>query len=140
MAVGPIDGQILLLTAAKASVPSNRLPELVREAQAELGPQLETYRRRYECVVETTIAGSEAGSPADASGDETERPVYGFLVDPGHWESMGEDLGFDRRAADAVKRAHEEQLRRLARRQDREAELETALEIREAVLIADTDR
>ena len=41
----PLDGQVLLLAAAKASVAPQHLPGLVDRAQAHLGPRLETYRR-----------------------------------------------------------------------------------------------
>lgn len=119
MAGDPIEGQVLLLTAAKASVPPTRLPDLVDLAQEHLAPHLDRYRREYECVHE------------DGDGE-----FRAFLADEGHWEEVGDRLGFDRRERAAVHRAHEEQLLRIGRREGREAEFESALEIREPVLVA----
>ncbi|SER74008.1 hypothetical protein [Natrinema salaciae] len=116
MAGEPIEGQVLVLTAAKASVPGTRLPDLIERAQAILGPALERYRREYERLY------------AD---DDLEV----FLVDWGHWEELGERLGVTDRELSAIRRAHEEQLVRIGRRTDREAEFETALEIREPVVV-----
>jgi hypothetical protein len=112
----PIEGQILVLTAAKASVTPARLPVLVAQAQAYLRAELPRYRREYE--------------RPHADGDRE-----AFLVEWGHWEELAEALGFDDRERSAVRRAHEEQLLRIGRRTDREAEFETALEIREPLLI-----
>ena len=112
-----IEGQILLLTAAKASVPPERLPALVERAGAYLEGNLTQYRREYECVFE-----------------DDGRAV--FFVEWGHWENVGEELGFSVRERSAVRRAHEEQLRRIGRREDRIAEFETALEIRDPVLVS----
>ncbi|SEO24680.1 hypothetical protein SAMN04487948_101315 [Halogranum amylolyticum] len=112
----PIEGQLLVLTAAKASVSPNRLPELLESVQEELGPRLDDYRREFELVAEN---GERAT----------------FLVPGDHWEQIGERLGFDRRETDAVERAHTEQLRRVAKRLDRREEFETALEIRSAVVV-----
>ncbi|WP_049895183.1 hypothetical protein [Halopiger xanaduensis] len=116
MAGDPIDGQILLLTAAKSGVSPNRLPDLLDRTQAHLVPAREEYRREYERIYET----------------ET---FEAFLVDWGHWDEIGDAVGLDDREQSAVRRAHEEQLLRVGRRNDREAEFETALEIREPVLI-----
>lgn len=116
MAGDPIDGQVLLLAAAKASVAPSRLPELVDRAQARLAPDRERYRREYERV------------HAD-----DRREV--FLAEWGHWEELGEELGLTDRERAAVRRAHEEQLSRIGRRTDREESFETALEIREPVCI-----
>ena len=112
-----IEGQILLLTAAKASVPPGRLPELVERAGAYFERNLERYRRGYECVFE---------------GDDR----AAFFVGWGHWDEVGDELGLSVRERSAVRRAHEEQLRRIGRREGREAEFETALEIRDPVLVA----
>ncbi|APW96528.1 hypothetical protein CHINAEXTREME_01535 [Halobiforma lacisalsi AJ5] len=122
----PIDGQVLMLTAAKASVPADRLPDLVERAQTALEADLDQYRREYERV----YAG-----PGTDNGDEDADRLEAFLVEWGHWETVGEELGFDRRERAAVRRAHEEQLLRLGRRADREDEFETSLEIREPVLV-----
>ncbi|QCC58208.1 hypothetical protein NP511_06690 [Natrinema thermotolerans] len=117
MAGEPIEGQVLLLTAAKASVPATRLPDLIERAQARVGPDRERYRREFErCYADDDLEA--------------------FLVDWGHWEGIGEEIGLTDRELSAVRRAHEEQLLRIGRRTDREAEFETALEIREPVVIA----
>ncbi|QSW97884.1 hypothetical protein [Haloterrigena alkaliphila] len=116
----PIEGQILLLTAAKASVASTRLPELVERAQAHLAPERERYRQEYERV---------------HAGDQREA----FLVEWGHWDALGEALEASERELSAIRRAHEEQLLRIGRRTDREDEFETALEIREPVCIGTND-
>jgi hypothetical protein len=120
MAGDPIEGQILLLAAAKASVTPTQLPDLVDLAQERLGPELERYRREYERPY--------AGEKLEA-----------FLVERGHWEALGEGLGFDDRELSAVRRAHGEQFLRIGRRSDREDEFETALEIREPLLIGTSD-
>lgn len=112
----PIDGQVLLLTAAKASVPASRLPDLVERVGAELRSDRERYRREYECVHE---------------GDGR----AAFLVEWGHWDEIGERLDLSDREVAAVRRAHEEQLRRIGRRENREEEFETALEIRDPVIL-----
>jgi hypothetical protein len=112
----PLDGPVLVLAAAKASVTPQHLPELVDRAQAHLGPRLAEYRRDYECVAE-----------------ESNRVV--FLVERDHWRGVGAELGLDEREADALRRAHEEQLRRLGTVTDRREEFESALDIREAVVV-----
>ncbi|WP_142857639.1 hypothetical protein [Salinigranum halophilum] len=112
----PLDGQVLVLAAAKASVPAERLPELVDQVQADLGPRLETYRRTYEAVAE---------SP--------ERWV--FLVPLDHWDTVGERLGLTARECEAVRRAHEEQLRRVGTETGRREEFESALDIRSAAVV-----
>ena len=112
----PLDGQVLLLAAAKASVAPQHLPGLIDRAQAHLGPRLETYRREYECVAE-----------------EDDRAV--FLVAQGHWAGLGGELGLDDREVDALRRAHEEQLRRMGTVTERREEFESALDIREAVVV-----
>jgi hypothetical protein len=112
----PIDGQVLMLTAAKASVGPGALPGLLARVQRHLGPETDEYRRRYELAHE---------------GDR--RAV--FFVEPNHWEAVGEELRFGRRETDAVRRAHEEQLRRVGSETDRREEFETALELRTAAVI-----
>lgn len=113
----PIEGQIVLLAGAKASVPLERLSELLAETQSDLGGRMDEYRQRYECVHET-------------------QEWCVFLVEDGHWETVGNRLGFDRREWDGVRRAHEQQLYRIGRRERRRSEFDSALEIREAVLIS----
>jgi hypothetical protein len=112
----PIEGQVLMLTAAKASVGPGALPDLLARVQRRLAPRLGEYRRRYELAHE---------------GDG--RAV--FFVEPDHWEAVGEELGLGRRETDAVSRAHEEQLRRIGSGTDRREEFETALELRTAAVI-----
>ncbi|QFU82756.1 hypothetical protein [Natronorubrum aibiense] len=112
----PIDGQVLILTAAKASVAPARLPKLVDRAQDLLGPQLEQYRREYERF-------------------HADDDLEVFLTEWGHWESISDDLDVTDRELSAIRRAHEEQLLRIGRQTDREAAFETALEIREPVCI-----
>ncbi|GAB6860413.1 hypothetical protein ACFR97_09265 [Haloplanus litoreus] len=112
----PIDGQVFMLTAAKASVGPGRLSDLLAAVQSDLRDRLDTYRREFERV---------------ADGDDREV----FLVPTDHWERIGERLGLDRREIDAVARAHAEQLRRIGSETDRRDEFETALEIREAVVV-----
>lgn len=114
----PIEGQVLLLAAAKASVASDRLPALVERAQEALGSRLEEYRRRYECAHE---------------GDEED--AWYFFVPDDHWETVGERLSLDERESDALRRVHEEQLKRLGKRLGRREEFETALELRSAVVV-----
>ncbi|MFC4357588.1 hypothetical protein ACFO0N_06445 [Halobium salinum] len=112
----PIEGQVLLLTAAKASVGPGALPDLLTRVQADLGPRIEEYRRRYE------LASEDDGRAT-------------FFVEPDHWDAVGDRLGFGRRETDAVRRAHEEQLRRVGSRTDRRDEFETALELRAAAVV-----
>lgn len=116
MAGDPIEGQVLVLTAAKASVPPERLPTLVDQVQTLLGPALERYRREYErCYAD--------------------KDLEVFLAEWGHWDELAADLDLSERERSAVRRAHEEQLRRIGRRTDRESAFETALEIREPICI-----
>jgi hypothetical protein len=116
----PLDGQVLMVAAAKASVPLHDLPTLVDRVQADCGPRLETYRRRYEAVH-----------------DSPERSV--FLVPLDHWESIGDRLDLTAREQSAVRRAHEEQLRRLGSEEGRSEEFESALDIRSAVVVGVED-
>ena len=116
----PLDGQVLILAAAKASVPAERLPDLVDRVQSDLGPRFETYRRTYEAVYESS-----------------ERWV--FLVPLDHWDAVGERVGLAAREREAVRRAHEEQLRRVGSETERREEFESALEIRSAVVVGVED-
>lgn len=112
----PIEGQVQLLAAAKASIAPHRLPDLLAAVQSDLGPRLDEYRRAYEQV---------------HRGDG----VRVFFVPADHWSAVAERLGFDRLETDAVRRAHEAQLRRIGRRKERRDEFERALDIRTAVAI-----
>lgn len=111
----PIEGQVVLLAGAKASVPLSRLPDLLELVQEHLAERLADYRHQYECVHEDDLAA--------------------FLVPSDHWETLGAELDLDARETDAVRRAHEEQLLRIGRRTDRREEFEAALEIRTVVVI-----
>lgn len=116
----PIDGTPLLIAGAKASVPASQLPQLLSRTQAALAGRLAEYRRSYERVYRDE--GREV-----------------FLVSSNHWESIGDELGFGRREIDAIRRAHHEQLKRLGSERDRREEFETALEIRDAVVVGVPD-
>jgi hypothetical protein len=116
----PIDGTALVKTAALASVPAERLPALLVRVQADLGPRIDDYRRRYERI-------------AVESDRET------FLVEPDHWEAVGERLGLSDRERDAVARAHEAAVERAGAGRTSRDEFETALEIRSGVVIGVDD-
>jgi hypothetical protein len=111
----PIEGTALVKSAALASVPAGRLPELLARVQADLGPRLDDYRRRYEQIA------AEANREA-------------FLVEPDHWKGVGDRLGLADRERDAVVRAHEAAVERVGGK-ERRSEFETALEIRSGVVI-----
>ena len=116
MTADPIEGQVLLVAGAKASVSPERLPALVDQVQSALEPRTDRYRREFECVFE-----------------DDDRAV--FLADADHWDTLAADLGLRERERDAIRRAHEEQVQRIGRRTDRESEFESALEIRTPVVI-----
>jgi hypothetical protein len=112
----PIGGPALVKTAALASVPAERLPALLARVQADLGPRIDDYRRRYERIAA-----------------EPDRET--FLVEPDHWEGIAERLGLSNRERDAVARAHETAVERAGSGRTRREEFETALEIRSGVVI-----
>jgi len=112
----PIEGQVLVLTAAKASVDGRRLPDLVAEGRRAVEPRADDLRRRFECVHE-----------------DDARTV--FLASEGFWAGVGDERGWSRREREAVARAHAEQLLRVGGREDRREEFETALDVREAVVV-----
>ncbi|MFC7187659.1 hypothetical protein [Halorubrum yunnanense] len=112
----PIDGTALVKTAALASVPAERLPALLARVQADLGPRVDDYRRRYERIA-------------------TEPDRETFLVEPDHWEGVGDRLGLSDRERAAVARAHETAVERSGSGQTSREEFETALEIRSGVVI-----
>lgn len=116
----PIDGNALMLAAAKASVTPEQLPNLLGVAADYLGERRADYCKRYEAV------------------HEDEDTVV-LLVPEGHWADVGEDLDVGEREADALRRAHLEHLRRLGSEQDRREEFDHALDLREAVVIATGD-
>lgn len=113
----PIDGQVFMLAAAKASVGPGSLSDLLARVQTDLVDRIDAYRREFEQV----------------GYDDGDREV--FLVPADHWESVGERLGFGRRETRAVARTHAEQLRRIGSDTGRREEFETALEIRQAVVV-----
>lgn len=115
----PIDGNALLIAAAKASVGPGRLPELLRDADEYLRSRAEEYDRAYERV--------------DLD-DET--AVATYLVPDGHWAEVGVELGLNGREVDAIRRAHEQHLLRVGTRRRRRQEFETALDLREAVVVS----
>jgi hypothetical protein len=112
----PIEGTALVKTAALASVPAARVPELLGRVQADLGPRIDAYRRRYERIAA-----------------EPDREA--FLVEPDHWESVADRVGLSGRERDAVVRAHEAAVERIGAGSGRREEFETALEIRSGVVI-----
>lgn len=115
----PIEGQILLLAGARASVPVDRLPELIERGQSYIREHREEYARSYERI--------EGAREADY-----------FCVETGYWDHVGSELALDDRETDAIRRAHSDQFMRDGRRLDREAEFETTLDVREVVAVAST--
>jgi len=116
----PIEGQVVLLAGAKASVTLTQLSALLERVQKRVQRRREEYARQYERI--------------DADGIEY------YLVETDYWDRVGERLGFDDRETDAVRRTHEEQFRRDGRRLDRREEFETALDIRTVVAITPPTR
>lgn len=116
----PIEGQIVMLAGAKASVPVQKLPDLLDQANEELLARREAYERTYEQI-----------HAADS------REYY--AAESGHWVDLGIEGNFSSREADAVRRAHEEQFLRAGRRADRREEFETTLEIRDVVVMTERD-
>jgi len=114
--IHPIEGQILLLAGAQASVNLARLPDLVERVQDHIDSRIEEYDRRYERI-------------------DGPRGTSYYLADADHWERLGDDLDLDDRETDAVRRAHTEQFRRDGRRLDRTEEFETTIEIRDIVAV-----
>jgi hypothetical protein len=119
MVEDPLDGDALVLAAAKSSVSGERLPDLVDRAQEVLAARLPEYGRRYECVHE----------------DET---AAVFFVEEGHWANIGEELDLGEREWKALRRAHGEHLKRLGRELGRRQEFVAALELRETVAVGKT--
>lgn len=119
MADHPIEGQLLLVAGARASVAMHRLPDLVERAHDHVVANADEYERRYERI--------EGARDADF-----------YCVEPGFWAAVGDELGMNDREADAVRRAHEAQFTRDGRRLDRQSEFESTLELREIVAVAAT--
>lgn len=112
----PIEGQIVLLAGAKASVSLVQLSDLLADAQAYLATELDDYERRFEQI--------------DAYGVGT----Y-ILADEGYWERIGDAMECTQRETEAVARTHAAQFERDGRRMDREGEFETILEIRDVLMV-----
>lgn len=112
----PIEGQVVLLAGAQASVTLDHLSALLERVHEHLVGRHGSYDRRFERI--------------DADGT-----TY-FLAGADHWETVGEEIGLSDREVAAVRRAHESQFRRDGRRTDRTEEFETAMEIRDPVAIA----
>ena len=109
----PIEGQVLLLAGAKASVPLHRMKPLLAQTANHLRDvDLTQYERVFV---------------------DDERAIY--LAESEFWEREGEAMDLARREWDAVRRAHEQQLLRVGTREGRREEFETALEIRTAVVL-----
>ncbi len=113
----PIEGQIVLLAGTQASVPLDRLPDLLEQVQTYLRANRETYDRKYE-----RISGPREADYVCAESD--------------HWDSIGTELGLSNREQDAVQRAHAAQFERDGRRLDRSEEFETTLEIRAVLAVS----
>ncbi len=111
----PVEGTPFMLAAARASVPPQRLSELLAAAASVLDH--EWYDRRYERAL--------AADGYDA-----------YFVEAGHWAEVGDDQGWNRREHEAVARAHREQLLHAGKSEGRPEEFETALELREVVVIS----
>lgn len=111
----PIEGTVLVLVTAQAAV-GERVPDIVDDVQAHLGPRLDEYRRRYEVI------------------EETDDAVV-VLAPDGHLETVGDELDLNDREVDAVRRAHTEQARRIAREAGDEAAVDAATEIRDPLVI-----
>ncbi|MEA5388642.1 hypothetical protein VB779_17505 [Haloarculaceae archaeon H-GB11] len=112
----PIEGDVLVLVAAKASVPAERLVPLVDRVQTHLEADAADLARHHEVAYET----------------DEQTAVF---VDDGFWTALGDEVGLTVRETDAVRRAHHEQLLRTGKRLDRREEFETALEIRDCVIV-----
>ncbi|MXR39922.1 hypothetical protein GRX01_00910 [Halobaculum sp. WSA2] len=126
----PIDPNALMIAAATASVGAGRLPELLRTADEHLRTRREEYERAYECVDDD---GDDDDDEDNGDGGDDGASTY--LVPDGHWSEVGDELGVNRREADALRRAHEQHLLRLGTKRGRRREFESALELREAVVI-----
>ena len=114
----PIEGDVLVRVAATASVPPQRLVPLIDRVQETLDEECESLRRRYETAYE-----------------DDEEGTIGLFVDEEFWNRVGDRLGLTDRERDAVERAHNQQLRAVGKRHDRLDEFETALEIRDCVVL-----
>jgi hypothetical protein len=110
-----IEGQVVLMAGAKASVSMHRLSELLERFQEHLDDERDQYDRRFE-----RIDGGDV--------------VY-FLVPESHIEDVGAGMGLTGRETDAIRRSHRAQFKREGRRLGRLEEFEAALEIRDVVAV-----
>lgn len=113
----PIEGQVVLMAGAKASIPLPKLSELLGRIQEYLGGRLEEYEQRFERI------------------DGSDNVVY-YLAERSYWDDIGRELGLSEREVDAVRRTHEAQFERDGRRLGRAEEFETSLEIRDVLAVA----
>lgn len=111
----PIEGEVVLLAGAQASVTLTHLSDLVSRAQEYLDSHQDEYERRFERI--------------DDDGD-----LSYYLVPASFWEDVGTALGLEEREVDALRRVHRLQFERAGRRLDRTEEFETAMEIRDVVV------
>jgi len=109
----PLEGQIVLLAGAQASVTLEQLSRLLADVHGYLCRYREYYDRQFERI----------------EGEET---VY-YLAGPDHWDRVAAALHLADREIDAVRRAHEAQFTRDGRRLGRTEEFEAALSIRSPV-------
>ena len=58
-----------------------------------------------------------------------------FFVESDHWAALGEEMDLEEHEWKGLRRAHAEHLERLGGDLDRRREFETALEVREAVVV-----
>lgn len=111
----PIQGQIILLAGAQASVTLTHLSELVSNTHEYVSTRRDEYERQFERI-------------DDANG------LSYYLVESAHWDEIGTALELQQREVDALRRAHSLQFERAGRRLDRFDEFETAMEIRDVVV------
>lgn len=113
----PIEGDVVLLAGAKASVTLPRLSELLEAVQQHLGGRIGEYDRQFERI------------------EGTDGVVY-YLAGAEFWDEVGAELELGKRETDAIRRTHETQFKHDGRRLDRRDEFETSLEIRDVVVLA----
>lgn len=111
----PIEGQVVMLAGAQASVTLTHLSDLVARAQEYIDSRQDEYDRQFERI-------------------DDERGLSYYLVPSFFWEDVGTDLGLEDREVDALRRVHRLQFQRSGRRLDRTEEFETAMEIRDVVV------
>lgn len=113
----PIEGQVVLMAGAKASVALPRLSKLLELVQEYFADRRAAYEKQFE-----RIEGSDG--------------IVYYLAERNHWNEIGDALELSKRDVDAVRRTHEAQFERDGRRLDRADEFETSLEIRDVLAVA----